>query len=426
MVPSLQVDPILNNRTSSARIDNRLRLFALAALMALFVPRTWAVTIADGPYVMRADDGSWVARWIAGDVTEPRIREERLSAGISLRGKSVTVPAVGNLPEFKVNLRTPETGPRGVAPDEVPLGAGTKLFVVADTHGEFEIVVELLQKQGVIDEALQWSFGKGHLAVLGDVFDRGAHHTEIFWLLYELEAQARRAGGGVHVLLGNHETLVLLGARQYLHPKYPAVTRALGAPSYAALWGDSTLLGAWLRTKASVQKIGGYLCLHGGISPETLTRGYTLASMNQTVRDMLSYTPPYTGPNVRYAPGDLQILAGRRPAATAADRESAAFLVMHPLGPLWYRGYFRESALENGFPVASDDDVRNVLDHFSARAILVGHTQVPTVTALYDGRVIAVQVYPRRDDAGRAGMEGLLIRDGEFFRARIDGSTEKL
>jgi hypothetical protein len=417
---------MLSNRTNSARIDNRLRLLALAVLMALFAPRTWAVTIADGPYVMRADDGGWVARWIAGDVTEPRIHEERLSAGISLRGKSVMVPAVGNLPEFKVNLRTPETGPRGVAPDEVLLGAGTKLFVVADTHGEFEIVVELLQEQGVIDEALQWSFGKGHLAVLGDVFDRGAHHTEIFWLLYELEAQARQAGGGVHVLLGNHETLVLLGARQYLHPKYSAVTRALGAPSYAALWGDSTLLGAWLRTKASVQKIGGYLCLHGGISPETLTRGYTLASMNQTVRDMLSYTPPYTGPNVRYAPGDLRMLAGKKPAATAADRESAAFLVMHPLGPLWYRGYFPESAREAGFPAATDDDMRQVLDTFKARAILVGHTQVPTITSLYGGKVIAVQVYPRRDDTGRAGMEGLLIRDGQFFRARIDGSTEKL
>jgi hypothetical protein len=417
---------MVNGRMKGAQIDGRLPLFALAMLVMLLAPRAQAVPIADGPYVTRAADGGWVARWIVGDVTDPRLREERLSGGASLKGKSVMVPGVGSLPEFKVNLRTPESGPRSIAPDEVPVAAGGKLFVVADTHGEFEIVVELLQKQGVIDSALKWSFGNGHLAVLGDVFDRGAHHTEIFWLFYELEAQARRAGGGVHVLLGNHETLAMLGARQYLHPKYLAVTRAMDAPSYAALWDETTLLGAWLRTKASVQKIGGYLCLHGGISSETLTRGYTLASMNKTVRDMLSYTPPYTGPNVRYAPGDLQLLAGKKPAATAADRESAAFIVMHPLGPLWYRGYFPQSAQEVGFPAASDDDVRKVLDTFEARAVLVGHTQVPTVTSLYGGKVVAVQVYPRRDDAGRASMEGLLVRGGEFFRALIDGSTEKL
>jgi hypothetical protein len=420
---------MVNGRMKNTRIDGPLHIFALAVLVVLvvlFAPPARAVSIADGPYVTRAADGGWVARWIEGDVTDPHIREQRLSAGTSLKGKSLTVPAVGSLPEFNVNLRTPESGPRAIAPDEVPLAAGKKLLVVADTHGEFEILVELLQKQGVIDAALNWSFGGGHLAVLGDVFDRGAHHTEVFWLLYELEAQARRAGGGVHVLLGNHETLAMLGARQYLHPKYLAATRALGAPSYAALWDQTTLLGAWLRTRASVQKIGGYLCLHGGISPETVSRGYTLASMNQAVRDLLSYTPPYTGPNVRYAPGDLQLLEGKKPAATAADRESAAFIVMHPLGPLWYRGYFPASAQETGFPPASDDDVRKVLDTFKARAILVGHTQVPTVTSLYDGKVIAVQVYPRRDDAGRASMEALLVRDGELFRARIDGGTEKL
>jgi hypothetical protein len=408
------------------QIDSRMPLLVLAVLAALFMPRAWAVPIADGPYVMRTTDGGWVARWIEGEVTDPRIREQRLSADASLKGKSVIVPAVGSVPEFSVNLRAPESGPRALAPDEVPLAKGQNLFVVADTHGEYEILVELLQKQGVIDAALKWSFGKGHLAVLGDVFDRGPHQTEIFWLLFELEAQARRAGGEVHVLLGNHETLVMLGARHYLHPKYLAAPRALAVQSYAALWDETTLLGAWLRTKASVQKIGGYLCLHGGISAETMTRGYTIASMNKTVRDTLNYTPPYNGPQSRYAPEDLQLLAGKKPAATLPERESAAFIVMHPLGPLWYRGYFPGAAQESGIPAASDDDVRRVLDTFKARTILVGHTQVPTITSLYGGKVIAVQVYPRRDDSGHANMEALLVKDGAFFRARIDGALEKL
>jgi hypothetical protein len=411
---------------NTLRIDSRRSLFVVVVFVALFVPRAWAVPIGDGPYVMRGADGGWVAKWIEGEVTDPRIREERLSAGASLKGKSITVPAVGSLPEFKVNLRAPESGPSALAPDEVPLAAAQKLFVVADTHGEYQILVELLQKQGVIDAALKWSFGKGRLAVLGDVFDRGANQTEIFWLFYELEAQARRAGGDVHLLLGNHETLAMLGARQYLHPKYLAVTRALGVPTYAALWDETTLLGAWLRTKASVQKIGGYLCLHGGLSAEIVARGFTLASMNRAVRDTLNFTPPYSGPNPRYAPEELQLLAGKKPPTTAAERESAAFVVMNPLGPLWYRGYFPDQARETGLPAATVDDVRKVLDAFKARTVLVGHTQVPTITSLYGGKVIAVQVYPRRDAAGHANMEALLVKDGALFRARIDGSLENL
>ena len=58
--------------------------------------------------------------------------------------------------------------------------------------------------------------------------------------------------------------------------------------------------------------------------------------------------------------------------------------------------------------------------------MFVGHTQVPAVTPLYDGKIIAVQVYPRRDEAGRANMEGLLVRNGVFYRARIDGGLEEL
>ena len=381
---------------------------------------------ADGPYVMPSADGGWVARWVQGDDSAPKAREQRLSKKASLNGRVLTIPAVGAVPAFTVTLRNPETGPRSISPDEVALPDGKPLFVVADTHGEFAIFVELLRKHGVIDRELQWSFGGGHLAVLGDVFDRGPNQTEILWLLYELERQAKAAGGGLHFVLGNHETLALLGARHYLNPKYLVSAQALGVSNYALLWDERTLLGRWLRTRPSVQKIGGYLCLHGGLSAEIVNRGYTLAAMNQSVRDLLTYTPVYAGPNDRYAPDELRIMANKHPSATQADRDAAVFLGMHPLGPLWYRGYFPQAARESGFPAATNDDVNKVLAHFGARAIFVGHTMVPTVTPLYGGKVIAVQVYPRRDDAGGAHMEGMLVKGGVFYRARIDGGVEEL
>jgi hypothetical protein len=246
---------------------------------------------------------------------------------------------------------------------------------MADTNGEFEIAVELLQRHGVVDSQLRWSFGKGHLAVLGDVFDRGPHHTEILWLLYKLEAEAARAGGGLHFVLGNHESMALSGDQRYLNPKYLAVRDALGISNYAALWGEETLLGQWLRTRAAVMKIGDYLVVHGGISRETVDRKLTLAQMNDEVRSALG--------NPR--------------------RESH---VLSIAGPQWYRGYFPEAARQGGFTPATLEDVDVALAFYKVKAIFVGHTIVPTVTPLYGGRVVAVQVYPHRDAAtGRAVMK---------------------
>ena len=361
---------------------------ALALLPLFAVTQVVAAPLQDGPYVMRSPNGAWVARWVEGDDRAPQVREQPVAAGGVVR-----VPAVGAVPELSVKLRSLAAMP---VADEVKLPPGAPLFVMADTHGEYAIAVELLQKQKVIDSKLKWSFGKSRLAVLGDVFDRGPNQTEILWLLYSLEAQAKAAGGAVYVMLGNHESMALGGDERYLSPKYLKVRDALKAPSYASLWSADSLLGQWLRTKAAVMKIGDYVCLHGGISAEVVDRGLTLAQLNNSVRGSLG------------------------------EREPDGF-VMSPNGPLWYRGYFPQAARETGSPVATPQDIDRILNFYEAKAIFVGHTIVSAVTPLYDGRVVAVQVYPHRDDAtAKPEMQGLLVKQGAFYRARIDGTTELL
>ena len=367
------------------------KLLGLVALLAVS-PCSIAASVQDGPYLTRTVDNAWTARWVSGDDASPEVREERVPAS-----GEVTVAAVGALPAFKVKLRPAAKN----APSEVKLSATAPLFVMADTHGELQIAVELLTRQKIIDSKLKWAFGKGHLAVLGDVFDRGPNHTEILWLLYKLEDEAKRAGGAVHVMLGNHESMALGGDERYLNPKYLEVRDALQAPNYAALWGAETLLGQWLRTKSAVMKIGDYLCLHGGLSREVVERSLSLAAMDDSVRSSLG------------------------------DRQPDGF-VMSPNGPLWYRGYFPEAARGSGSALATTEDVEKILAFYKARAIFVGHTIVPTVTSLYDGRVIAVQVYPHKEHPSSgstnevAVMEALRVDGGKFFRARIDGTLEPL
>ncbi len=339
--------------------------------------------LSDGPYVVSGADGGLETWSIAAG--EKRVEPVADNA-------SITIPAVGALPAFKVRMR-----PRAAnSPDTVKIPARSPILVIADTHGEYEILAQMLMGQKVIDASLQWRFGRGHLVVLGDVFDRGPNHLEILWLLYELEAQAAKAGGGVHLVLGNHETMVMRGDLRYLNAKYVESARVLGVGSYSELFNTRTVLGQWLRSRPVIMKVNDLLCLHGGISRALLDLKLTLADINGTVRSALS--------------GTL--------GEDAAAAERAEFL-MATLGPLWYRGYFAEHSDYTG---ATTEDVNITLAHFGVTRILVGHTIVPTITPLYDGKVIAVQVYPKREDSG-VKYEALLLRGGKTLRALPDGSV---
>lgn len=358
---------------------------SLAAVLSLLAAAACGASDNDGPYIFRQPDGSALARSVAIDAT-PTVAERRLKVGDAFE-----VAGVGALPAFRVRLRGPAT-PAG---DEVKLNAKTPIFIVADTHGEYEILGELLQRQRIVDKSLRWSFGKGHVVFLGDVFDRGPNQIEILWLIYELQAQAAKAGGGVHLLIGNHESMTMRGDLRYLNPKYLQTTRALDAASYADLIAADTVLGQWLRTRPAVLKIRDLLCLHGGISPQLVERGLSVPQINGAMRDVLNGVDSPLG----------EFVMGRQ-------------------GPLWYRGYFADAT---DTPTASMADVDRMLEHFAVAKIVVGHTRVPTVTSLYEGKVIAVQVYPHRDEAsGQPVMEALMVKGRSVERATIAGALEPL
>jgi len=360
---------------------------------ALLLLAAWSTPAADldAPYVMRDASGKLEMWTVENSADGPRKQVKPLKPGAR-----VVIAAVGGVPAFSFKLRSPAE----LAPDKITTAKAPPLFVVADTHGEYEILVAMLMKHGVVDSKLHWSFDRGHLVVLGDAFDRGPNQTEILWLFYALEAEARKAGGGMDFVLGNHETMALRGDLRYLNPKYRQVTTALGAGSYSRLFASNSVLGQWLRTRPAVLQIDNLLFLHGGISKELVARGFALREINGTVRAVLN-----DGAYVN-----------------DVARERADFL-LGDTGPLWYRGYFPDEA---GVAAASDEDVKLARQRFGVERILVGHTRVPTITPLFGGQVIAVHVYPHRDSSGNTTFEALLIRDGALLRARPDGGTEPL
>lgn len=382
------------------RLFRAIAAAALVAVVGLAVgaqaqqrPDAATVTAAgDGPYVLPAPTRGWLARRVSPELTA-------VQEAVGPRG-TITVANVGDIPAFTVPLR-----PRvdGQAADVLPLDPATRLMVLADTHGEYEIVVEFLRRQGVIDAQLNWAFGDGQMVVTGDIFDRGARQLEILWLFYKLEAEAKAAGGALHVLLGNHDAMNLRADLRYLHPRYVQTAQILGADSYTDLFTAQSLLGDWLRSRPAVLKLGDLLMLHGGVSPQTVDAGMTVADLNAAVRRSLD-----------------------TPVARRDELDPQAALAAGNFGPLWFRGYFPDQARTDR-PYTPRTEVERSLEFHGVSRILVGHTVMPTVTPLYGGRVIAVQVYPSWDDrTGRPILEAALREGGRWFGVNAQGERRML
>ncbi len=356
------------------------------AVMALALLAAAPADLADGPYVSRGASG-WTAATV-DDSGQPH--------WAPVRGNRVAIAPVDGVPGFTVPLR-PAPSPAATAE---PLDKATPLLVLADTHGEYSILVALLRAQGIVDAKLGWTFGHGHLVIAGDMLDRGPHHTQILWLLYKLEGEAAKAGGRVHVVLGNHESMVVRGDLRYLHPRYPKAAVSLGTKSYAELLGADTLLGGWLRSRPSILKLDDMLFLHGGISPALTQSGLDLDAI---------------------AAGNRRALEMDK-AATDADPTLA--LLVGREGPLWYRGYF---PLDDTPATATDAEIEASLTRFGAKHIFVGHTIVDRVAPLFGGKVVAVQVYPERDKASGAPiLEGALRLGGRWWRVTAQGERTPL
>eukprot|EP00238_Polyblepharides_amylifera_P010472 CAMPEP_0196575104 /NCGR_PEP_ID=MMETSP1081-20130531/4663_1 /TAXON_ID=36882 /ORGANISM="Pyramimonas amylifera, Strain CCMP720" /LENGTH=447 /DNA_ID=CAMNT_0041893305 /DNA_START=25 /DNA_END=1368 /DNA_ORIENTATION=+ len=99
-----------------------------------------------------------------------------------------------------------------------------RVIAIGDLHGDIAQTIRCLQLAGVVSvEAekpsdVHWTGGNTVVVQLGDVLDRGDDEIGILLLLRKLGAEARDAGGAVHMLNGNHEVLNVAGDFRYVTP----------------------------------------------------------------------------------------------------------------------------------------------------------------------------------------------------------------
>jgi len=85
--------------------------------------------------------------------------------------------------------------------------AARRIVAIGDLHGDLEATRGALRLAGALGQGDQWIGDDLVVVQTGDQFDRGNEELEILDLLESLDFQARKEGGAVHTLNGNHELM---------------------------------------------------------------------------------------------------------------------------------------------------------------------------------------------------------------------------
>ena len=325
-------------------------------------------------------------------------------------------------------------------------GARGRTVAIGDVHGELEGFAAILRAAGLVDEQRRWTGGRARLVQTGDFLDRGAAVREVMDLLMRLDGEARRAGGRVDVLFGNHEAMnVLHDLRDVSPAAYAAFadresesrrarafdvsaaaarrqgreldreawmsSRPLGFVEYVEAIGPSGRYGRWLRARKVALEAEGTIFMHAGFpvaAPETVDQINRTAEREVRAFDDARGALERAGLVGPAAPlQELLDAAGgelNRIAIMIRDKveippevtqeyvtrlqallQLNTWSLLAPQGPLWYRGYAT-------LPDAASQDVEAALQKRGVRRLVIGHTPMATarITPRFGGRVFLI------------------------------------
>jgi hypothetical protein len=300
-----------------------------------------------------------------------------------------------------------------------PVHTGLEMLeAVGDLHGAYDGFVAILQGTKLVDQDLRWTGGKAHLVQIGDILDRGPGARSIFVLIRRLEGESAAAGGGVHMLIGNHEAIALMGlsfdyegavtVEQFLSflperfrkAKEAEFRRKAGPEAdLAPLWDQlarndlgaqsayyeflNEHYGRWIADHDTAVKIDGVVFVHGGINLEYSR--WPLEKLNQAV--------------------SMELLG------VMSHRPAPPRILFDNRGPLWYRDDADPSKEE-----IMAGEIERVLVNLDAKALVVGHTATIGSRTLQmsrlGGRVWTIDTGIWEPFSGRLGA--LVIENGHF------------
>lgn len=351
--------------------------------------------------------------------------------------------------------------------DDWRIDDASRVVAIADVHGAYEAMVETLTNVGILDEQLAWVGGTTRLVIVGDLVDRGPRSRDVMDLLMRLEGEATAAGGYIHVLFGNHESMNMLGDMRYVSKaEYSAFaadetreqrdrwfkpwagrggigrgdrardrfdeTFPAGFFALREAFGSNGKYGKWLLDKAVIAVINGTAFVHGGLSP--LVGEIGLDGVNRGLKkDLAEYVEAVEIlmqaevllPTDNYYDHE-SIIKNYMPSLTAKQELLDAIATVRTLGesalfthegPLWYRGNVSCSAIIEAHRLGE------TLKAIGADRVVVGHTPTSTRKVLerFDGLVIEVDTGMLNTHYKGSG-NALVLDGGELLVFNQSGS----
>lgn len=318
-----------------------------------------------------------------------------------------------------------------------PGGRPGRVVVVGDLNGAADALWVLLRGTRLVDAHGSWIGGRAQLVQMGDVFNRGGGARRALEWLFVLKRQARRAGGSVTVLLGNHEVMTALRNEAYCtEEEYLSFATA----RERAAWPERVRVAARriLRdhpTRGPIAPIGprldvwrianvpGRVAMRRALGPEARL-GRALRSLPvahvaaNTVFVHAGLLPAFARRGVDALNHDA------REAWTAARfyrRLPRSSLFRNPAGPLWNRSLVMGS---------EDQALARSLELLGVDRMVVGHTATSHVAGgtaghvglRYRSRLVCVDVGLREGDPWASAA--LVIEGGTGWEWTPEGTRQ--
>lgn len=350
--------------------------------------------VNEGPYIFFKNDSILNVNYIKGTKDDGYYVKQENYQIDSLVSATCYYPL--DTTQFSFPVKTDFETPSSIYNDN------NQIFVMSDIESNYKTFRDFLLNSKVIDEDLNWTFGAGHLVLVGDFIDRGYFTTQLLWFIYKLEQDAEIQGGNVHYIVGNHELKMMHGNYSAADPKYDDVASLLGVHQIE-FYSSKSLIGRWLASKNAIELINNHLFVHGGLHPDLPDSKLSIEEINQIIRRNYYYNPYDANQN-------------------KTDKTQEEELLLSPkLGPCWYRGYFKDHLTQ--------EQIDRQLDYFNARSVVVGHTIQTQVNRIYNGKVIAIDVQHPNDDHKQwpeGESEALLIEGDKYYRVFANGEKEEI
>ena len=368
------------------------RLFSWSGWSALFDDKDFGLRFNYYPKVeFDGIDGPYV---VANKVYRVNSNNELITSNLD-KLDSIEVKA-NNQDLDKFYLKKRSDYRIGKSESEMP----EKLIAISDIEGNFNGFSSFLQNNNIVDSNYNWTFGNGHLVLVGDFVDRENNVAQVLWLIYKLEKQASENGGKVHFILGNHEIMNFQGNGGYNQEKYIKVAQEISQmneweKAIQFMYSNETEIGNWMRTKNVIEKIGNYIFVHAGLNPEILNYKIDLNQINKITRENWD-EDFYRNPG---------------------NNSTANFLIGRK-SPIWYRGLVTEYKY---YEKIKESELDKILEYYNAKKIVIGHTVVKDISTDFNGKVIRIDL--KHGTEKNSGMtKGLLIENGIEYKIDDKGN----